>query len=297
MFVARGVENRLSPAIRRFTITHQTPISPIPEALPPRAQGVVRLSAKRVESRTAIDGLHQSGSFRCLFPRPISTGLDAVLLNTAGGVTGGDDFRFSGHAGDGTELTLTTQACERAYKVRPGQTARIVNSLSVDRQARVNWLPQETILYDGCALNRRLRIDLAPDATALMVEPMIFGRAAMGERLTNIHLNDRIELRRGDTPVFMDATRFTGDLTAHLAKPHIAGGAGAMAFIVFASISAAGHLDAIRKMLPESAGASLINDTVLVIRLLAASGFDLRRSLMPILRRLNNDTLPRCWMI
>lgn len=220
-----------------------------------------------------------------------------MLLNTAGGVTGGDQFRFSGHAGEGTDLTLTTQACERAYKAQPGQAAQIVNSLSAGPQAQLNWLPQETILYNGSALNRRLRLDLAEDASALVVEPLIFGRAAMGETLTHIRLNDRIEICRDGATVFVDATRFTGNLTAHLAGQHIAGGAGAMALVVFASTTAEGHLDPIRQMLPDTAGASLIRPDLLMIRLLAENGFTLRRSLLPLLRRLNADTLPRCWTL
>jgi len=270
---------------------------PKPSTAPPRAQGTIRLSTKVLGNRSVLDGFRQSGSFKCLFPRSDDTGLDAVLLNTAGGITGGDVFRFTGHAAEGTTLTLTTQACERAYKAQPGPFGQITNHLRVDASARLNWLPQETILFNGSALDRRLVIDLAPDANALMVEPLVFGRAAMGEVLTDIRLRDRIEIRRDDTPVFLDATRFTGDLAAHLAKPHIANGAGAMALVVLASATAEGQLDPIQRMLPETAGASLIRNDLLAIRLLAENSFALRRTLMPILRRLNNDTLPRCWMI
>lgn len=278
-------------------ITQFTPISSASHARPPRAEGRVTLSAKLFHGRSVIDRLRPAGSFKCLFPRGHGSQLDAVLLNTAGGVTGGDDFRFSGRAGRGTELTVTTQACERAYKAQPGQAARIVNTLTAGPQAKLNWLPQETILYSGSALNRRLRIDLAEDASALMVEPLIFGRTAMGETLTDIRLSDRIEIRRNERMVFLDATRFTGDLSAHLARQHIADGAGAMALVAFASPRAEGHLKAIRQMLPDTAGASLFQPDLLVVRLLAKNGYALRRSLMPVLRRLNNDSLPRCWTI
>ncbi len=212
-------------------------------------------------------------------------------------MTGGDTFRFSGKATEGTALTLTTQACERAYKAQPEECGQITNHLTVETGARLNWLPQETILFNGCTLDRRLRIDLCPDAETLMVEPLVFGRAAMGETLTDIRLNDRIEIRREGVPVFLDAIRFSGDWHAHMSKPHTANGAGAMALIVFASRSAAGQLDPVREMLPETAGATLIRDDLLVIRVLAKSSFALRSALMPLLRRLNKDTLPRCWML
>lgn len=281
----------------RCAITHLASILPKQCVTPPRAQGTIRLSAKTLGKQSVLDGFRQSGSFKCLFPRSDDRGLDAVLLNTAGGITGGDVFCFTGHAAEGTTLTLTTQACERAYKAQPGPFGQITNHLLVDKGARLNWLPQETILFNGSALDRRLLIELAPDATALMVEPLVFGRAAMGETLTDIRLRDRIEFRRGDKPLFIDATRFTGDLNAHLAKPHIADGAGAMALIVFASATAEGQLEPIRQMLPDTAGATLIQNDLLVIRVLTENSFALRRAVMPVLCRLNKGTLPRCWMI
>ncbi len=266
-------------------------------AAPPRAIGRVGLSTKRLGERSVLDKFRQSGSFKCLFPRPDPQGLDAVLLNTAGGVTGGDSFRFSGRAAAGTTLTVTTQACERAYKAKSGALGQVINHLSVASGARINWLPQETILFNGSALDRRLKIEMSSGAEMLMVEPLVFGRAAMGETLTNTRLRDRIEVWCDGVPVFFDAMRFSGDLHAHLSKPHIANGAGAMALVVFSSPRAEGQLHAVRQILPESAGATLMQSDLLVIRILAETSFALRRSLMPVLRHLNTDTLPRCWTI
>ncbi len=255
------------------------------------------LSTKRLGDRSVLDVLHQSGSFKCLFPRALSPALDTVLLNTAGGVTGGDSFRFSGTVTTGTTLTLTTQACERIYKAKPGPSGQVTNHLTVGSGARMNWLPQETILFNGCALDRRLLIEMAPDATTLLVEPLVFGRAAMGETLTDIRLRDRIEIRRDGMPIFLDSIRFSGDMHSHLSGQNIANGSLAMALIIFAGPSAEGQLDAVRRMLPDTAGASLIGNELLIIRMLAPNSFTLRKALLPVLRRLNNDTIPRCWML
>ncbi|MCE8516279.1 urease accessory protein UreD [Ruegeria pomeroyi] len=257
----------------------------------------MRLHIKPLGDRSVLDHLHQAGSFKCLFPRPAGRGLDAVLLNTAGGITGGDRFRFTGAAASGTTLTLTSQACERIYKAQPDSWGQVSTSLMIEPGARLNWLPQETILFNRSALDRRLRIDMAPDATLLMVEPLVFGRAAMGETLTDIRLRDRVEIRRGAAPVFLDAMRFSGDLHAHLARPHIANGAGAMALVVLAAPTAEVRLTPVRALLPDTAGASLIKPDLLVIRMLAENSFTLRRDLLPVLRLLNDDTLPRCWML
>lgn len=273
------------------------PIRPDAVAPVPRAVGTLRLSTKRSDDRSVLNTLHQQGSFKCLFPRPTGPELNAVVLNTAGGVTGGDTFRLLGQMAPRTELTLTTQACERAYKAHQGQTARIFNHLKVGAHARINWLPQETILFNGSDLDRKLLIELASDAAALIVEPLIFGRAAMGEKLTEATLRDRIEIRRNGHPLFLDAVRMSGDLNTHLAKANIADGAGALALVVYIAPDAEVRLDAVRHMLPDHAGASLIRNDVLAVRLLAAHGFALRQSLIPILRHLNADTLPRCWTI
>ncbi|MEO1108763.1 MAG: urease accessory protein UreD [Pseudomonadota bacterium] len=247
---------------------------------------------------SVLNAFRQSGSFKCLFPRTDGDALDAVLLNTAGGITGGDVFKFQGHATEGTALTLTSQACERAYQAKPGPPGQISNLLKVDAGARLTWLPQETILFEGSALDRHLNIDLTSGASVLMAESWVFGRAAMGEVLTDIRLRDRIEIRRNGKPIFLDAMQFNGDLNTHLIRPNIANGAGAMALVVYVSSAAEGQLDAIRKMLPETAaGATLLKNDMLVVRILTPNSFELRRALIPILRQLNNDTLPRCWMI
>lgn len=222
--------------------------------------------------------------------------MEAVFLNTAGGVTGGDRFSLSMDAAPGTTLTTTSQACERIYKAQPGQCGLVDNRLQIASRARVNWLPQETILFNQSALDRRLSIEMADDATLLMVEPLVFGRAAMGETLTDIRFRDRIEIRRGGVPVYLDAVRLDGDAHSHLARPFIAAGAQAMASLVYVCDDAESQLTFVRSVLPQTAGASLIGDGVLVVRLLAEDSFELRQTLLPLLTRLIGGALPRCWM-
>lgn len=263
----------------------------------PRAIGNLRVGIKEVCGRSRLADLHQSGSMKCLFPRASAAGVEAVVLNTAGGVTGGDSFSVALSAAANAVLTVTTQACERAYRSQDGQTGTMRNKVRVADGARVNWLPQETILFEQSALDRRLQIDLEQSGSLLMVEPLIFGRAAMGETLTDIRFKDRIDIRRGGKPLFVDALRLTGNAHDHLSKRFVAGGAGAMALLVFVDATAEGSLHQVRSMLPETAGASFLQPDVLVARVLAEDGFELRQSLLPILRLLMGGALPRCWMI
>lgn len=259
--------------------------------------GAVSLSAKRRGEASVLDGLRQSGSLKALFPRATGSAMQAVLVNTAGGVTGGDRFDLRAVAASGTHLTVTTQAAERAYRAQTGQTGVIRNQITVSANARLNWMPQETILFDGCALRRSLQADLTGDARLLLVEPLVFGRTAMGERLTNASLHDRIDIRRDGDPIFLDAVALNGDIAAHLARPAIADGAAAMASVVYVAPDAQAHLDPVRALLPAAAGASLVRPDILVTRVLAQDSHLLRTSLMPILERLSGDALPRPWMI
>jgi urease accessory protein len=229
---------------------------------------------------------------------PDAAGLQAVLVNTAGGITGGDRFSLSATAGPDTHLTLTTQAAERAYGAQPGETGRLRNRLTVAQGARLDWLPQETILFENSRLRRDMQVDLAADARLLFVESLVLGRALMGEALHAVTFHDRVEIRRDGHPVFLDALALTGDANAHMTRA--AEGAGALASVVFAAPEAAGLLGPVRAVLdatPTPAGASLLAPDLLHIRLLAPDSFGLRKALIPALTLLSHGPLPRTWMI
>lgn len=246
---------------------------------------------------TRLADLRQSGSLKLVFPETHRADAEVIVVNTAGGVTGGDQIDITAEVQAGSALTFTTQAAERAYLAQTGEVARIRTEISVGRAARLNWLPQELILFDGAALHRRLTISLADDARLLIVEPIIFGRAAMGERLGALTFEDRIRVTRAGRPLYFDGMSFSADVTSHLARPAIANGAGALASMIYVASDAAAHLDQVRALLPETAGASLLTPDTLVMRLLATDGFEMRRSLIPILDYLSRNTLPTSWRL
>lgn len=247
--------------------------------------------------RTRLRDLRQSGATKLVFPRQLDPSLEAILINTAGGVTGGDRFDLSISLDAAAHLVLTTQAAERAYRAQAGEVGRVTTKLRVEQGARLDWLPQELILFDGSALTRKLDIDLAQDAQLLMVEPLVFGRAAMGEMLHDISFQDRIVIRRDGVPLYRDGIDLRGDAAAQLARPSIANGAGAMASVVLVRPDASAVLPRVRKNLPATAGASLIADDTLVLRHLAEDSFALRRDLLPILELLSNRNLPTSWRL
>jgi len=268
-----------------------------PALAQPRARGAISLSVKATDAGTGIRNLRQSGSFRAVFPRSRAGGIEAVLVNTAGGVTGGDTFDTDISCEDRTTLTISTQAAERAYRAQPTETGRVSNRITLEGCARVNWMPQETILFNKCAFERSLQIQMDADASLLMVEPLVFGRTAMAETLSECRFKDRIEITRDGTPLFLDSMAIQGDASAHLSRLGTAGGANAVASVIFASPDADRYLDQIRPLLSTTSGATMIRDRLLYVRVLAIVSFELRQTLIPILRCLGNSSLPRSWML
>ncbi|MFK7943411.1 MAG: urease accessory protein UreD [Paracoccaceae bacterium] len=261
----------------------------------PRARGEVRLSVRHARGRTVLDRLHQAGSAKLLLPRDQAPDRTAVLLNTAGGVTGGDRFRVEVAVAQDAALTLTSQTAERAYRAQPDQTGEIRTQLNAGAGATIHWLPQETILFNHGALARRLDVDLAEDANLLAVEPVILGRAAMGETVHNARFSDQWRVRRQGRLIYADNLRLHGNVAAMTEGSATLGGHRAFASILFATIDAERHLAPLRTMLPETAGASLIRPGVLAARLTASDGLTLRRTLIPVLEMLRGYPMPTVW--
>src|SRR5204863_245865 len=114
-------------------------------------------------------------------------------------------------------------ACDRSAWDRAGGPAAQLNiALKAEAGAQLSWLPQETILFDRARIARRIDIDLAEDAQLLLCEIVVFGRAAMGERMLHGEFIDRWRLRRSGKLVFAETIRVDGDIGAKLAQSAIA---------------------------------------------------------------------------
>jgi urease accessory protein len=260
----------------------------------PRAHGRLLLSSKFTPQGSAIDSFRTSGSMKALFTH--GPALEGIMINTSGGLTGGDAFDVEITAGRESTLALTTQAAERAYRAAGG-AARVDTRLCVEQGASLYWLPQELIVFDGSALARRLRVDLQEAARVLMVEQIVFGRTAMGERITQTQLDDRIEITRSGQPLYLDRIVIDGDAEAQLSASAVARANRAVATVVCVDPQVESKLDSLREMLPETAGASLLAPDLLVLRLLAEDSFLMRRALVPVLEFLKGGALPRPWSL
>src|SRR4051812_12928674 len=188
-----------------------------------RARGAVAFDVHLQDGVTRRRQLHESGSLRVRFPSPEADGLSAVFVNTAGGIAGGDRFDIDIAGGEGSRLSVTTAAAEKIYRAQ-GPAAQLNIALKAAAGSHLAWLPQETILFDRARVSRRIDIDLAETASLLLCEIVVFGRAAMGEKMLTGSFTDRWRLRRGGSLVFAETVRLDGDVGAKLARPAVAKG-------------------------------------------------------------------------
>ncbi len=219
-----------------------------------------------------------------------------VTLNSAGGVAQGDRLSVSVVAATATRLTVASQAAERFYRSPGGAAALVRTSLQVASHASLEWLPQETILFDGCALDRRLEVDVAPQGWFLGVECVVFGRALMGETVHRAVLRDTIRVRRDGALLWHDAIRLAGAVQPLLDRPAVAAGGRAVATLIQASADVADRLDTLRAALaPWQAGAT-VTDGLLVARVVAEDGACARAAIVAGLAVLRDGRpLPRVW--
>jgi len=239
--------------------------------------------------------LYQSGCCKVLLPKSFDAPQEAVFINTSGGVTGGDRLAYSASVAAGARLDVTTQAAERIYRAAGG-AAVIENTVTLEDGCHLDWLPQETILFDGSALKRQLNIEMGERAHLLALETLVFGRKAMGETLRTAVVADAWRIRRGGRLIYADALRFDAAGVGAQTGATL-GGNRALATLVMVAPDAEARLDFARSLLAfegvEAAASAW--DGMLVLRFLAPDAQPLRAALISFLTQFRGRDLPRVW--
>ncbi len=249
-----------------------------------RSVGKISLSVTSI----GLKRLREEGSAKVRFPH---MGREAILINTGGGLAGGDDFTFDIEVGGDAQLTITTQAAERVYRTL-GPAAVVHTQLKVAEGATLYWLPQESILFDGSSLDRKLEVELAATSRFIAVEPVLLGRPESAEVISQIAFRDCWRVKQNGKLIFADDLHLNGPLPISKATLN---GAGAMATLLCIAPEAEKHLAALRFAIGENGAASFWNGK-LVARFVAKDGFNLRKSLIPALAVLAGvENLPKVW--
>ncbi|MFD1796594.1 urease accessory protein UreD [Paracoccus aurantiacus] len=246
--------------------------------------------------RARLTGLSQSGSAKAMLPRTHGAVPEIVFLNTSGGLTAGDRLDYEIDLAPGTRATATTQTAERAYRAEGG-TARAGVRLRVGAGGALDWLPQETILFDGSALSRETEVDLEGDAAFLGVETVVLGRAAMGETVARACFRDTRRIRRDGRLELLDPFRLDSAALSRAAGPALLNGARAFAVLILSAPAAEDRLGDMRAAEVEP-GVEIAASAMpgrLILRALAADAWPLRQQMARLIQILRPGGLPRVW--
>ena len=261
-----------------------------------RAVGRIALAVEARAGATRRTRVAEEGSLRVRCPGPPADELEAVIVNTAGGVAGGDRFTLDVDVAPLARLVVTTAAAEKVYRtLEPAATIDV--KLAVGAGGSLAWLPQETILFDRARLRRSIEVDLAEGATLLLAEAVVFGRAGMGEAVEDCFLFDRWRLRRGGALIHAEAVRLDGAVAAKLAELAVAKGGIAVATVLVVPGDEA-TTEGVRALDAEFRGEVGVSawNGLAVVRLCAAGGAALRHDLVSVLTAIRGASLPRLWL-
>jgi urease accessory protein len=139
------------------------------------------------------------------------------LLHPPGGIVGGDRLRVRVDVGRDAHALVTTPAATKAYRTAGAASAQ-ENELRVERDGTLEWLPQETILYDGSVTTLTTRVELAAGARFLGLDLLCFGLPARGEAFARGRCRQALEVWREGEPLVLERGRFDGDGPLHAAR-------------------------------------------------------------------------------
>lgn len=272
--------------------------------------GVAEIGLIKLGNATRLSHLYQHNPLRVLFPTPEpGDALLAVLVTTSGGLVAGDRIRIEVRVGPGAIGHVTAAAAEKAYR-SIGRTTEIAQFISVERGAWLEFLPQETILFDGARLSRHLTVELGPGSGFLGGSIIAFGRRAGGEHFTQGRCSDNLEVHCAGRLVWGDSLRLSGNVPALMQHPACFGGAAACATLVLAPPAGdpRKYIDAARAVQQRDSADGLISgitavNGVLVARWLSADLLPLRRAFAELACYFRHAAmglparLPRLWHV
>lgn len=262
-----------------------------------RASGESRVAFDLRDGRTRLGDLYQRDPCRVLFPEPEpGEPPQAVMITTSGGVTDGDSLKMSVEVGPHAEAVATTQAAEKIYRAaNGGGHCSIDVGVRVAEGATLDWLPQETIVFEGARLKRRTVAEVVEGGSLLSCEMVVLGRGASGERFTRGLLLDTWSVRRPGRLAWTDTLRVEGETPSGAGF----GAANALATVIGVWDEPLQHFERARALLEAAgdvrAGVTLVNGVV-VARVLGEATL-VRRATIRFLTDFRGRRLPRVWHV
>lgn len=268
-----------------------------------RTVGHGRLVIKAIQNKTRLDQLYQEGAARIRLPKTYDGCLEAVMINTSGGLTGNDRMTWDIRARENSRSVITTQACEKIYK-STGDAALVTTHINVENGAHLDWLPQETILFECSNLSRTLDVTLTGNARFMALEAVMLGREAMGEKIQQTYFQDRWRIRRDGKLIHADDLRIEGAIeSVQSASPTLNGHAAFASFIYCGPEDPDLMSEVVTKLLGNAQnlgiGVSAMNGKI-TARFLSRDCYELRKLTIPFLKNVRStlgagEMLPKVW--
>jgi urease accessory protein len=259
-----------------------------------RARGVIELDIVGGK----LDRFYQSGSSKVFLPKTYAKTIEAVLVNTAGGLASGDEFVWRLGAYGTTHLTVSTQTAERVYRSLGQQTAKMRIDMKLTGNASLHWLPQETIVFDGANFLRHLNVEMEGDSSFLASEIMVFGRTAMSETVNHGRVLDHWRISRDGKLIHAEALRLEDQISQKLETMASAAGNICLATTLYIGTDAESKVDAARKFFKKTGEVrSAISawDGKLVIRTLCEDTARLKKLTAQYIEQCRAIASPRVW--
>ena len=268
-----------------------------------RADGCGRIVLSGSGNGTRIEDIFERSPIRIMFPRTGGCTVEqAVLINTAGGIAGGDRLECSVTALPGASIAVTSQAAEKVYRALR-QSARVATRLKVGESAKLAWLPQETIVFNWARLHRTTEIDLVSGAELLALEWLVLGRTAHGEVVDGGRVTDTWRVKKDGRLVWMDAFRVAHDTFRHLHRKALLSDCNAIATLIYFGPYLERRLELLREIISSlgcSCAATLVGGLI-VVRCAAKESSDLKLALRSFLEQFGPELgagpfqVPKMW--
>lgn len=259
-----------------------------------RADGSGRVVLIGSPAGTRIVDLYQRSPIRIMFPNPDGAAIDeAVLINTTGGVAGGDLLEYGVTALGNASIAVTSQAAEKVYRAL-NEPARLVTRLKACEAARLAWLPQETILFNWARLSRETEIELSPGAELLALEWLALGRAAHGEQMVGGHITDSWRVKKDGRLIWADSFRVTDDVFPHLHRKALLANCTAVGTLIYFGPSLDARLEFLRDVARSLSCHCAVTSVggLIIVRFAAEAPYDLRLALHSLLQQFSRELGP-----
>ena len=243
-----------------------------------------------------VSRMYQSGSAKLMLPKTYSDMMEAVILNTSGGMTDGDIFNIDVQAKE-CPLVMTTQTAERVYRSGGTKPAKVKINLSVSNTADLHWLPQETILFNDSKFERTLTVNLSSCSNFLGAETIVLGREAMGENICDCELIDNWRVFRDGNLFHAESFRLSNEVNKIITAPAGCNDARLLSTILYIGNNIDQVADRVANLIKQSSSDCAASSwkNRLVIRLVSAHSASARKDIERLLLTIRQQPLPRVW--